>query len=92
MYLGVCTFGLRYVVRVLRKGVAGAREAALLVLITTVVYVLVVSAFLDYGENQRVHLIIDDVLLVLVAAGLLSRARTFRSLEAAAVRRRPPAR
>ena len=77
MYLGVCTFGLRYVVRVLRQGVAGAREAALLVLITTVVYVLAVSTFLDYGENQRVHLIIDDVLLVLVAAALLSRARNF---------------
>jgi hypothetical protein len=91
MYLGVCTYGLRYVVRVLRMGVAGAREAALLVLITTVVYVLAVSAFFDYGENQRVHLIIDDVLLVVVAAGLLSRAQTFRRLEAAVRRRRPPA-
>jgi hypothetical protein len=70
MYLGVCTFGLRYVVRILRAGTAGPREAALLVLIVTVVYFLAVAAFLDYGENQRVHLIIDDVLLVLVAAGL----------------------
>jgi hypothetical protein len=41
-------------------------------------YVLAVSAFLDYGENQRVHLIIDDVLLVLVAAGIHSRIRAAR--------------
>ena len=74
MYLGVCTFGLRYVIRVLRKGMAGPREAGLLVLVVTVAYVLAVSAFLDYGENQRVHGIIDDVLLVLVAAGLQGRA------------------
>jgi hypothetical protein len=83
MYLGACTFGLRYVVRVLRKGAAAPREAALLVLVVTVVYVLAVSAFLDYGENQRVHLIIDDVLLVLVAVGIHSRVR--------AAKQQPPA-
>jgi hypothetical protein len=53
---------------------AGPREAALLVLVVTVAYVLAVSAFFDYGENQRVHVIIDDVLLVLVATGLQGRA------------------
>lgn len=78
MYLGVCTFGVRYVVRVVRAGGAGPREAALSVLVVTVVYFLAVAALLDYGENQRVHLIIDDVLLVLVAAGLHDRARSRR--------------
>jgi len=73
MYLGVTVFGLRYTVRVLRAGTATPSETTLAVLIVTVVYFLAVAAFLDYGENQRVHLIVDDVLLLLVAVGLASR-------------------
>jgi len=73
--------------------IVGPQEAALLVLIVTVAYVLAVSAFLDYGENQRVHVIIDDVLLVLVAAGLQGRALRlpWRRRTGAAARQRPGA-
>ena len=73
MYLGVAWFGTRFSIRVLRAGTAAPRDAALIVFIATVVYFLLVAGLFDYGENQRVHLIIDDIVLILVATGLAAR-------------------
>jgi hypothetical protein len=78
MYLGVLWFGTRFAIGVVRAGDATPRDATLVVLIATVIYFLAVAGLFDYGENQRVHLITDDVLLILVATGLTAELRRRR--------------
>lgn len=73
LYALACLVGLKALLRGWRgrrsQAVAPV-DAALLVLGLTVAYFLAIAALLDYGENQRVHSLIDAVVLVLAAVGL----------------------
>jgi hypothetical protein len=83
LYVLEVLWGLSLLVRSLRRRAASGAQLVALFLWATVAYLLLLASLTDFGENERVHLPIDP--LVLVLAALLVRDGALR---VAAKRRR----
>lgn len=70
LYVLDTVWGLLLLVRTVRRRALPPRTATVLFLWATVVYLLLLASLTDYGENQRVHLSIDPLVLVLAAVAV----------------------
>lgn len=85
MYLAGAIWGLRLFVRLVRGAAASAAGVTAVFVWATTVYLCFVATLTDFGENERVHLPIDPLVLILAAllvrdaARAIERRRTARS-------------
>lgn len=70
LYILDALWGAALLLRVARRRVVPAWTGTALFLWATIVYLLLLASLTDYGENQRVHLPIDPLVLVLAAVGV----------------------
>jgi len=75
MYVATTIWGLLLFVRLARRGAASAADTTTTFLWITTVYLCVVASLTDFGENERVHLPIDPLVLVLAALVVRDVAR-----------------
>jgi hypothetical protein len=67
MYVAEAIWGLTLLVRSVRARVGHPPATTVLFIWATTVYLLLLAALTDFGENQRVHLPIDPLVLILAA-------------------------
>jgi hypothetical protein len=71
MYVFVTLWGLGLLRRAVRAVERTPAMVVVLFMWLTVVYVEMVSTLVDFGENERVHLVIDPLVLILTVLGIL---------------------
>ncbi len=67
-----------FFVRGARRGSASPAAAATVFIWATSMYLLLVGSLTDFGENERVHLPIDPLVLVLAALVVRDGVRRLR--------------
>jgi hypothetical protein len=78
MYVVTTLWGLVLFVRLARRGKASAAAATTIFVWATCVYLLLVGSLTDFGENERIHVPIDPLVLVLAALVVRDVVRTLR--------------
>ena len=84
MYVVTAIWGLLLFVRLARRRAASAADATTIFLWSTSVYLLLVGSLTDFGENERIHLPIDPLVLVLAALVVRDVFRRVRQRSAGA--------
>ena len=84
IYVVTALWGLLFFIRGARRGSASPAAAATIFIWATSMYLLLVGSLTDFGENERVHLPIDPLVLVLAALVVRDVVRRLRQRNAAA--------